>query len=120
MDLKHLTFIGERSPGVDCATAQEELVNGLRFAAAFKLDSPVRVGETSVLDLMRRIYYEAHRTRLCWLCADGSLSPRTIDTEIELEPFSKVWVVLDGADKPISQEAYEAAISEIESTGASQ
>jgi hypothetical protein len=82
----------------------------LRFAKAYRLDKPVIVGETSLLDLERRIYYEAQRIRLARLCPDGSVSELTTPDDVGLAPFDDVWVPLAGAELPITQEQLDAAL----------
>jgi hypothetical protein len=112
--LRYLVLLGEVTPGVDATTIHDALVVALKFARAYRLDSPVLVGETSLLDLERRLFYESVRTNRPWLvAADGTLSEKETDAEDTTQPFDAVWAALEGSDQPITQEAYDAALSEI-------
>lgn len=118
-DPEFIAIIGELTPGIDAANLFDALIAALRFAKAYRLDSPVIVGETSLLDLERRIFYEAGRTKQPCLCQDGTLSELIVET-ILTEPFDLAWIPLAGADEPISQEPLDAALLFIKVRGEKQ
>jgi len=116
-DIEHICFIGEITPQVDAATFFEALIACLRFLKAFRL--PFAAGET-LLQLEKKMYLEANRTKLMFLCPDGTLSELLPDDDKDVQPFDAVWIPVAGADAPISQEQLDAALLEITARGSKQ
>ena len=119
-------FFGEVSPGVDARTLQEELQVVREMARALGIPDVER-GEIH-LDFIRRVFdawvsYEGFRNHPeahgdgaapFLIRKTGTLTPGWGDYWSQL-PFSKIWVVIPGSDKPVSLEA--ASSFEGESNG---
>jgi hypothetical protein len=119
LDPELCCLIGEVTPGIDAENVADALLSALRFAQVYKFDSPVIVGVTTLLDLERRMFYEAVRTRQPWLCQDGTLC-ETISEYAPDRPFDSAWIPLPGSDVAISQEQLDTALLEIKARGDKQ
>ena len=96
-------LIGEITPGVNAANTDEALIVALQFSRALGLEQPVVPGETSLVDVERRVWHECVRRKRWYLAEDNTLSPIESDLA-ELGAFNDVWIPLAGSDQPISQE----------------
>jgi hypothetical protein len=107
-------FLGEIAPGEDATNRESALISALRFAKAFGyLDSAVRIGETSVLDLECRNYYHAVKLGVVCIGEDGTLPPWHSTPEENPKRFDDVWIVLPDADQPILGSEFDAALAKV-------
>lgn len=103
-DLSQLLFLGEVKPTIDSENISDALYSALLFCRALGIEDPVVAGETSLLDLERRIFNECLRVQKvgCLNLLSRKLADREFDPKLTEQTFDSCWVPLEGAELPIT------------------